>query len=532
MAKIPAEIQKVFNIFMENLEDLSPEDKEFFRKQIFAVYEDDFLLQMADFIKGRLSEIQKFWDAFRASDNGPIHLNKMVGSQLCLMELNPDDISQVKVYDHLKINFNSVDETVSINLLSFESVFRDFLKVYNTEKEDEKAKLKYTQKWIEHCEVMPTARAFTRYIDYFAGEKSSVPRDFATAFEVTQKPLEGFFAETPEDFLTMYKDGPNSCMSSYTGGENQHWKPLTDHGWTPTSFYAFVEGVRGFYVKKGDSVRARAMLFDFKQKDGSVKTYYGRVYATPDIQQKFINEMNRRGWAPCSTMYSPPHAPFRISGIKYGSQYMCPFPYMDNMNISYFWVKWLNDTKEFEFIYTPTQPKDYFAAVRRSGHIRSSDYITLDCTYCGNKIQRGHAISEHEGDRTYCSEKHALEDGLVKIVQGNGNTLFAEDDDELIPVTGVTSMYKFSTLRAAIENGYGITMDELGIILEDNDYRVSQQSNGAQDEMGNPYTWYDNSGIANHVIGSRSVGIIKIPVTIKKQKNVEWTDEHQLVQYV
>lgn len=543
------DIKSLFDVFFAKV-DLPKEELEYFKKMISETADDEFLNHIVKFVKDNLKEIELFHKTLSFADKAlsskmlsganwdlsdptnPKETGTNSPLPIMLLGSTPDTI---KVYPNLTLSNNNIEELKNIDIILFNCFFADWYKTYKADKLDDTKKQKYEPldralKWAFTFEEVSTSRALARFVPMFketpdnAGKLGTRIRDFAANIDAARKPMEICFAETPEAFLDMYLDGPGSCMSAKTAGEAMNWKMLTDHGWSPTSFYAFVPGVKGVYAKKGKTVLARVVCFEDTKTPG--KWYHGRIYSNPEVAEKFNLALQQHNITPLSGYYEPkvPKEGFRIPGLAYGGQHVAPYPYMDNMNAASFNVAFDNASKEFIVTYRGSG----VPAVRRSGHIRSIDYVVLMCDHCKVKIQNGAAITTEDGKGTFCSENHAFAEGYIRVIQGNGNNIYMKGDevDETTISTLGTSLIRFSTVKAGMDNGYYPLMKEPGIFPEETDILLARKDSIVNDQKGNTYTFYNSLGLSIKVVGS------VVPIgAVKEQKNVEWDDMESLVQY-
>jgi len=278
---------------------------------------------------------------------------------------------------------------------------------------------------LKRYEDMPIERALMRYTDAKTRHNMNDAgiKQVAAAFEELRQPLELHFAETPEQVLYMYSSGPSSCMSAV--GKERAWGSMTNHGRHPCDFFAYHPYVRGCYTKtkaKG-AVTARVFLYTKENK----QEYYGRIYGTDGraatalknaLEEKGIRSLpddggtSRDGF---SGMFAR-ECTFKIPGVQMGSDWVVPFPYMDNLRGG---VNFTFDEKTHEFTancydgsgYTIVDGKKI--AYREfpsytgitAGYISSSQLGTHTCHHCGAPINRTNKYlqyAERDTGHKYC----------------------------------------------------------------------------------------------------------------------------------
>jgi hypothetical protein len=340
---------------------------------------------------------------------------------------------------------------------------------------------------------LATSTAMARYVKWPDEAKEDMVRDFADNITDHRKPLELSFAVTPEDYTIMYGNGPHSCMIN-TGPNKEKWKELTNAGLCPASFYAYFPYTKGCYVVKRNKVVARSILYCYPSDMNT--WYYGNIYAaTPVIREKFINSMEQAGISnllktadyTTNRIYVPPkNLKFKIPGIpKYNNNkvitdYVMPWPYFDNMEYygKGFYASFDDDTKEFTIIYSHNNcDNSQMLPVRvQSGMVYASSYKTRICDLCKEKIDpHKNTIQSHDGDKIFCSEKHARQSGLLPHYTVQGNIAW------LYPTKSSVSIFNnphrmFTTLDAAMRSGYCIHISDYSYIPEEGDMKVELRS--------------------------------------------------------
>jgi hypothetical protein len=396
----------------------------------------------------------------------------------------PNNSAALRVFPNIMLNTHRKLENISTSTSAI--TLATFLAEYEEDIADDKKKQKWeplerATKLLNDYLDMPTARALSRYVFTNGKIKDDTIRDFADAIDNFRKPLELIFAETPEDFVTMYGSGPQSCMA-YSAGERSSWLFLEEkYKQCPASWYAYYPYTKGVYAVKAGKVIARAICFADPKKGfvgPETKWQYGRVYpTTPEIDRKFKETLHQNG---ITELSSVPHTPlpsfeFTIPGVlKDSGVYAAPWPYFDNINrgAEYWNVAFDKDTHEFKIQFDPSK---YLSVNNRSGHIISSDYITLECSSCGNPInmKKAPVIPVEAGEHAFCSDNCAASYGYHRVIQGNQSSVYKRLTEEMVSLKD-DSFVKFSTIKAAQNCGYLPLIEELGVFPEENDYKVAK----------------------------------------------------------
>ncbi len=289
--------------------------------------------------------------------------------------LHPSSPTLLRVYTNIPID--SVPTEVST--MSCTNVLKTFLSEYEADMLDEKKKLKWAtlERAITRFEVyvdLPTSAVVARYL--FPTKSSDEVRNIANRIDNVRKPMELIYADTPEDYVTMYGSGPHSCMA-FSGEGKENWKFFKEYNLCPASWYAYYPNTRGAYVLKADKVLARVMLF---LDDG--KWRYGRIYPIPgaNIREKFVETLQAQGITELKGNHRPtPGISFTIPGVLIkDNNYGCPWPYFDDIprEPSDWGISFNKETKEFTIQYKPTKLASYY---NRTGHIQSIDYESIVC---------------------------------------------------------------------------------------------------------------------------------------------------------
>ncbi len=390
---------------------------------------------------------------------------------------SPNSPTELRVYPNIIIDDHSSLDSISTTYC--QSQLKTFLTQYDEDIADEKRK----QKWVPQDRAekrllefvdMPTARALGRYVFTDGKLKDHQIRDFAEAIDTNRKPLELVFCKTPEDYVTMYGSGPHSCMG-FSAAEKDNWAFLKPENLCPTSWYHWNEYTGGVFALKNGKVIARTILF---KSEGDKDWSWVRIYASNDeVKKKFLQSLAEQGITQCQRPTIKEGYKFTVPGIKKGSVWAAPWPYIDSPipcshSTGQSWnVTYDKNTYEFTFYFNN---KKYDVVQSRSGHIISSDYSTMECSSCGKVIKKNEVLNVRVDHEYYifCSDTCAVTEGFVKVVDGTGTMVFKQYSDELVDCQE-NSFVKFSTIKAASDNGLYPIMDERGILPEETDYRVT-----------------------------------------------------------
>ena len=468
MAKSPLEVIFGFcNIDQEHID--------FVKKTLYKYKDDPVVNLVCTIINENSAQIKRLNELFteanpdRGQDWG-------VSRTWPLIIPSPNSPTELRVYPNIILDDHNSLEGISSTYC--QSQLKTFLTEYEADIADKKKK----QRWLpqERAEKrllefidMPTARALQRYVFTDGKLKDHQVRDFAEAIDSCRKPLELIFTEKPEDYLTMYATGPHSCMAM-GAAERQHWEFLKAEGLAPTSWYHYSDLFNGVYAVKGKTVIARTILFKGKEdKNWS----WVRVYASNDaVRKKFISTLAEQGIQQCKKAVIPTGYNFTVPGIRKGSVFAAPWPYIDapipspHSDGSQWHVKFNKNDNSFTFYFK--NPK-LDVVNSRSGHVISSDYSTMECTSCGKVIKRNEALNvriEHEY-HIFCSDTCAGNEGFVRVIEGTGNYVFKQPEPDFIDVEG-NEMIKFSTEKAAGDQGYHPMMEQIGIFPEETYIKV------------------------------------------------------------
>jgi hypothetical protein len=457
--------------------NISNEHKEFVVNKLFKYKNNPVVQTVCSIISINAAEHTKLLDMWQEIRRISLHENEIWP----LIIPCPTNSAALRVFPNIMLNAHRNLENISTSTCV--TTLAAFLAEYEADIADDKKKQKWepierAAKLLNDYLDMPTARALSRYVFANSKIKDDIIRDFADAIDNFRKPLELTFAETPEDFVTMYGSGPQSCMA-YSAGDRSSWLFLEEkYKQCPASWYAYYPYTKGVYAVKAGKVIARAICFADPRKgpvDPQTKWQYGRVYPTTlEIDRKFRETLHQNGITELSSVHIPlPSFEFTIPGVlKDGNVYAAPWPYFDNINrgAEYWNVAFDKDTHEFKIQFGPSK---YLSVNNRSGHIISSDYSTLECSSCGNIInmKKVTVIPVEAGEHAFCSDNCAASYGYHRVIQGNQSTVYKKLTEEMISIKD-DSFVKFSTLKAAQDYGYFPLIEELGVFPEENDYKV------------------------------------------------------------
>jgi hypothetical protein len=386
----------------------------------------------------------------------------------------PDNPTTLRVFPNIILNTHTGLENVNSSTCTI--TLKKFLEDYEADIAHDKKKQKWepqerVEKYLNEYLDMQTSTVLARFIFTDGSVKASTLRDYAERIDDIRKPLELIFAEKPEDFVTMYGSGPQSCMA-YSAGDRQTWLFLEEkYNLCPASWYAYYPKTKGVYSVKAGKVVARVILF--QEKDNN--WYYGRVYSTnPEVDHNFRSTLELNGIRQLSTGLHTPQSGIELTipGVmKNSTTYAIPWPYFDNIprgEINWY-AKFDKTTNEFTIQYKPSK---LVPINNRSGHLISTDYFTLECSSCGNIISRQlNTLPVEAGEYVFCSDNCAASMDYCKVIEGSGAASYKKLTEDMIEVKD-DPYSKFSTFKAAQDCGYLPCIEELNIFPEENDYKV------------------------------------------------------------
>ncbi len=521
MAKSPLEV--IFEFC-----DISQEHIDYARKTLYKYKDDPVVSLICTIINENADAVSRLNELF--SEVG-LDTYSLVYP---LIIPSPNSPTELRVYPNIIIDDHTSLSGISTTYC--QGQLKTFLKQYDEEMADEKKQ----QRWVPQDRAekrllefidMPTARALTRYIFTDGKLADHQIRDYAEAIDTNRKPLELVFCEKPEDYTTMYASGPHSCMA-FNAQERANWEFMKAEGLCPTSWYHWNEYTSGVYATKGGKVTARTILF---KRPEDKNWEWVRIYASNDeIRKKFIQSLAELGIKQCAKAAIDPDFSFIVPGIKKGAVWAAPWPYIDSpipcghtsgtpWNVSF-----NKDTHEFTFYFND---KKYISVVPRSGHIISSDYVTIECSSCKKVIKKGEMLDvrvDHEY-HIFCSDMCAATEGFVKVVEGTGNMVYKQYTEDMVDCADGGPFVKFSTIKAAQDNGYHPKMDELSIFPEETDYRMTGNGSYIGDASRGIFR-YIMSGFEQHSREDSIVGS-KVPIKLNTPvKIVEYNEDRLYVE--
>lgn len=529
--------------------DLDDQYAKFAMAKLYKYADNAIVVEACRIIQSYKTEFSRTLQIMQeASSNEFATIQKLIteGKVIPFMILCPDNPEAIRVYPNILLNDFSV-EVSSVSSLFCNKILKTFIADLESDLLDDKKKQKwetkerYTSRLNQFVDVK-TVAALTRYI-YTSNEiKESAILKYGSAIEVSRKPLKLVFAETPKDFVTMYATGPQSCMTNIPTGGSERWAFFKDE-LTPPSFFAYCPVTKGVYAEKGGTVIARTILYNTAKASidpvtmKSVVTketwQYGRVYCdNSEYRTKFIaalDELNIKSLT--NTFKAPTSISWKIPGFKLdgSSIYTMPWPYFDNMSSTYFRITFDKATNEFT-VYT--DGASGFAVHARSGHLRSTDYFTINCTNCSRTIKPGSVLEVVDRDDCFCSDNCAMEQGYIMLIDGTGRNVYQLHREDMIDLVE-SDFAKCSTLKAGMDLGFYIEMVERGVLPEEGEYRLVTNMSGRAtiaDALGHRFGYiadpYDSAGASIK-------GVNKIPIGKRTdQKTVTWTADHEFFKFI
>lgn len=316
----------------------------------------------------------------------------------------------------------------------------------------------------------------------------------AEAIEDVRKPLELTYAEKPADYIDMYSNGPESCMSAKNNGS---WPHLIKANHNPPSFWAYFPHAKGVYVKKAGRVMARAMIYETKPGTWA----HGKIYASSSqMNTNFKEAMRITGITPLldgayrGLPDKEKELTFNIPVIYSGSTPTVPIPFMDNFR-GRIDVRMLDkDTAEVKI--GTGGGTGNGNGVGAHGSLRL-DGVTTACAHCGGRVPPN--THRRIDAREYCSERCANAGGYVSARNVEGLHVLVHPDDVFKDYWG---MERYTTAEAAARHNCFPVRESIYYAEEEEDLL---SRNGMLIELNGDIIALEPNEYKAHV-GSRSLG--------------------------
>lgn len=436
----------------------------------FKYAEDKVLIALVEVVADKQTLVSSFEEMFKGIDLRAFEVYQQVSRPLIVG--TPNVPNSFRVYPNIILDAGTnAASLANVNIIDVASAFSTFVSLYEKDKDS----AFFDKKWgnpkdkFEAYQDQGIATVLTSILkDHY---KDHQIRDMAQKIENARKPLQLLYAETPEDFTTMYGSGPSSCMSQ-TGGSHTNWKSLTEAGLCPASFYSYFPYTKGAYIMVNGKVGARCILWRDPKKENV--WYAGRIYSSNgELSRKFSDCLTNAG---IGMLYEnikvPDGVVVNVPGVPWkgntGGQYIMPFPYFDNLDYygKGFTATFNQETKMFTLTYHKVPERGAVPINGRGGFLASNDYIQRTCEACGsNKVDMGWGewVSTDDG-HLYCGRFCANNKGYIQVGMGNGQSAWQKDDPTLIKAE---DGHRFTTYKAAYDMGYLLRVPEKGIMTEE-----------------------------------------------------------------
>jgi hypothetical protein len=258
---------------------------------------------------------------------------------------------------------------------------------------------------------------------------ASQMRDVADNIAEEFLPVEVKEALTLQDWIDMYELSKQSCMvsrSEHAGQWSGDFLSQVQKGvpvekvMHPVVWYFYNPDVRGFYVRKRDSVTTRCIVinddvFNYKMySSGEVDGRALRAY----FQEQGWEQMEEDDMVECGT------ASFTIPAYKKDNgEKVCPFPYVDSINM-YWNVEYLEDTDEYRWSQAmeDTRPVPKVRSQTYAGFITHNHITGAQCVRCGGDCGR-YAVLTNDNSN-YCCDECAENDGYGRAKRSDHSTIW------------------------------------------------------------------------------------------------------------
>lgn len=312
---------------------------------------------------------------------------------------------------------------------------KHFVEMWKADSANENTKkrwenIKRAKKAILKYEDMTISRMLTRYTELNKEFRADQIANMAQAIENDLKPVELIFTKGPEDFLTMYSSGPNSCMTN----TRNEFKKLANDGISATALYHYIPNCKGAYIMRNGQVAARAILFG---------KHYGRMYS---INQKMTETFERllrsEGYTPIKGSYCVENVEVPGLWSKSLKDYVIHIPYFDNVSPVYWNAKFNIKTRTFTLFC-----KDGVRIGHNSTVCAKHLIQNRLCMTCSAAIRDGKQITV--GTLVFCSHPCAKTAGYVEAYTGTGALHVVKEETAVQVYTETYGLCYYTNIEAA-----------------------------------------------------------------------------------
>jgi len=190
----------------------------------------------------------------------------------------------------------------------------DVLETFNTTRSKKpKSWSPFNRGWnkIKNYEELTVIRALVRYTNIEQSLTPSQTQNLAASYVDRLKPLKLVYADSPKDYLTMFRiSGPRSCMT-LTSDKKSSWDILIANNHHPMSLFAYHPHIKGVYCVRERKVVARTLLYEVKKDSWE----YGRVFSINGYyMNKFTEALKKKNYKSQMNSFSR-HVVFTVPGI-------------------------------------------------------------------------------------------------------------------------------------------------------------------------------------------------------------------------
>jgi len=389
------------------------------------------------------------------------------------------------------------------------------------------------------------AVALTRYTSMKAYMSEATINKFAEVVVNFRRPAELVEARTPDDFMEMYWNndtGPSSCMTK--NGASRDWNSLPNHDKVhPCAWYSYTGKTYGMYLKKGNEIIARAIIYDAGQGDKPKWTmgraYYSTTFAFEKFKQEArtcgINvdnpikgmEINNDGWD-----FEVPVVNSRDFGP------VVPIPFVDNVRYG-FKLSLSNDKTKVRFV---GDKSIHVVQVRTPvGYFSVGSINGAKCGHCGVMWNAARGIRTEDG-HLFCSAPCAAAKEYISAKDDvGGNRYVKRENAYTVEFAGdkkhVNGIW-YSTNEMSAMRAYGalsaLHFDKASEILldaeDDEVYRPAHQDVSITGNSGTFSRAIPVTATPIKVEGGRiyvAPQSSRIPFQVKLVKEVEFAENYQ-----